>query len=64
MSRGKSADVKLWSAEEPYLYELLMEVHRCGRDALQEVDSRQRVGFRRFEMKDGHDDSERKADCV
>lgn len=42
---------KLWSAEEPYLYELQIEVYdEMGN--LQEVAS-QRIGFRRFEMKDG-----------
>ena len=42
---------KLWSAEEPYLYELQLEVYdEAG--CLQEVTS-QRIGFRRFEMKDG-----------
>lgn len=42
---------KLWSAEEPYLYELQIEVYdEAG--ACIEVTS-QRIGFRRFEMKDG-----------
>lgn len=42
---------KLWSAEEPYLYELQMEV--CDEaGGLTEVIP-QRIGFRRFEMKDG-----------
>lgn len=42
---------KLWSAEVPYLYELRIEIYdEAG--ALQEVTS-QRIGFRRFEMKDG-----------
>lgn len=45
------AAVKLWSAEAPYLYELQMEVYdETG--VLLEVTS-QRVGFRRFQMKDG-----------
>ena len=42
---------KLWSAEEPYLYELELEVYD-GTGELLEVTS-QRIGFRRFEMKDG-----------
>lgn len=42
---------KLWSAEMPYLYELQIEVYN-KEGALMEVTS-QRVGFRRFEMKDG-----------
>ncbi|MBP3490062.1 MAG: DUF4981 domain-containing protein [Roseburia sp.] len=42
---------KLWSAEEPYLYELRIEVlDEAGE--LSEVIS-QKIGFRRFEMKDG-----------
>ena len=41
----------LWSAEDPQLYDLTVEV--CdGAGTLQEVIP-QRVGFRRFEMKDG-----------
>ncbi len=42
---------KLWSAEEPNLYDLLVEVFDEN-DVLSEVFV-QRVGFRRFEMKDG-----------
>ena len=45
------ADVKLWSAEEPYLYELRMEVYDAA-GTLQEVVA-SKIGFRRFEMKDG-----------
>ena len=45
------ADVKLWSAEEPYLYELRMEVYDAAGN-LQEVVA-SKIGFRRFEMKDG-----------
>ena len=42
---------KIWSAEVPYLYELQIEVYdETG--VLMEVTS-QRIGFRRFEMKDG-----------
>lgn len=42
---------KLWSAEEPYLYDMTLEVYdTCGN--LTEVIP-QKVGFRRFEMKDG-----------
>ncbi len=44
-------NVKLWSAEEPNLYELLLTV-RDGSGAVTEVIA-QGVGFRRFEMKDG-----------
>ena len=41
----------MWSAEDPQLYDLTVEV--CdGAGTLQEVIP-QRVGFRRFEMKDG-----------
>ena len=41
----------LWSAEDPQLYDLVLEVYNeAGK--LQEVIP-QRVGFRRFEMKDG-----------
>ncbi len=55
---GKEAVVKetvsqpqLWSAEDPQLYQLLLNV----KDAEGEVTEviRQNVGFRRFEMKDG-----------
>ena len=42
---------KLWSAEDPQLYDLILTVYDKS-DALQEVIS-QKVGFRRFEMKDG-----------
>ena len=42
---------KLWSAEIPYLYELQMEVYDDA-GLLLEVTS-QRIGFRRFEMKNG-----------
>lgn len=42
---------QLWSAEQPYLYELALEVYD-GDGVLNEVIS-QRIGFRRFEMKDG-----------
>lgn len=44
-------DVKLWSAEMPNLYKLIIEV-RDENGALCEVIP-QLVGFRRFEMKDG-----------
>ena len=47
----KVADPVLWSAEEPQLYDLTLEVYNEARE-LQEVIP-QRVGFRRFEMKDG-----------
>ena len=42
---------KLWSAECPYLYEVQIEVYDEA-DTLMEVTS-QRIGFRRFEMKNG-----------
>lgn len=42
---------KLWSAEIPYLYELCMEISDAA-GKLTEVIS-QKIGFRRFEMKDG-----------
>ena len=41
----------LWSAEDPQLYDLTLEVYNEAGE-LQEVIP-QRVGFRRFEMKDG-----------
>ena len=41
----------LWSAEDPQLYDLTMEVYNESGE-LQEVIP-QKVGFRRFEMKDG-----------
>ena len=41
----------LWSAEDPQLYDLTMEIYNESSE-LQEVIP-QRVGFRRFEMKDG-----------
>lgn len=47
----EAGGVKLWSAEEPNLYGLLLEVYD-GADRLVEVVP-YRVGFRRFEMKDG-----------
>ena len=47
----KVADPVLWSAENPQLYDLTLEVYNEAGE-LQEVIP-QRVGFRRFEMKDG-----------
>ena len=47
----KVADPVLWSAEDPQLYGLTLEVYNEAGE-LQEVIP-QRVGFRRFEMKDG-----------
>ena len=41
----------LWSAEDPQLYDLTMEIYNESGE-LQEVIP-QKVGFRRFEMKDG-----------
>lgn len=45
------ADPRLWSAEDPYLYDLTIEV-RDPRGALTEVIA-QRVGVRRFGIEDG-----------
>ena len=42
---------ELWSAEDPQLYDLVLEVYNEAEE-LQEVVP-QKVGFRRFEMKDG-----------
>ena len=47
----KIEDPVLWSAEDPQLYDLTLEVYNEAGE-LQEVIP-QRVGFRRFEMKDG-----------
>ena len=47
----KVEDPVLWSAEDPQLYDLVLEVYNEAGE-LQEVIP-QRVGFRRFEMKDG-----------
>ena len=47
----KVADPVLWSAEDPQLYDLTLEVYNEAGE-IQEVIP-QRVGFRRFEMKDG-----------
>lgn len=40
---------KLWSAEEPVLYDLLLEVMREEGEVTEVIP--QKVGFRRFEMK-------------
>ncbi|MCR5577113.1 MAG: DUF4981 domain-containing protein [Oscillospiraceae bacterium] len=42
---------KLWSAEEPKLYTLLIEVGNTAGSVTEVI--RQRVGFRRFELRDG-----------
>lgn len=42
---------KLWSAEEPYLYHMALEVSDADGNVLEYIV--QKVGFRRFEMKDG-----------
>ena len=42
---------RLWSAEDPQLYTLLIEV--CGRSGQVTEVIRQRLGFRRFELKNG-----------
>ncbi len=44
-------DVILWSAELPFLYELLLEVYDEQGELLEIIP--QKVGFRRFEMKNG-----------
>ncbi|MDD6307172.1 MAG: glycoside hydrolase family 2 TIM barrel-domain containing protein [Clostridiales bacterium] len=41
----------LWSAERPYLYELVLEL--CKADGVVCEVVSQKIGFRRFEMKDG-----------
>ena len=47
----KVEDPLLWSAEDPQLYDLVIEVYTEAEE-LQEVVP-QKIGFRRFEMKDG-----------
>ena len=47
----KVEDPVLWSAEDPQLYDLVLEVYNEAGE-LQEIVP-QKVGFRRFEMKDG-----------
>lgn len=48
---GRISDIHLWSGEDPYLYELTILLYdECGK--LSEVIP-QKVGFRRFELKDG-----------
>ena len=42
---------KLWSAEEPALYDLTLEVYDDAGNLTEVIP--QKVGFRRFEMKDG-----------
>lgn len=42
---------KLWSAETPYLYDLYIEIFDDADHILEAVH--QKIGFRRFEMKDG-----------
>lgn len=49
--RGSVLDVKAWSAESPYLYQL--EVTISGRDGEVLEIVREKTGFRRFEMKNG-----------
>ena len=41
----------LWSAEEPNLYDLLIRLRNAAGEVIEVV--RERIGFRRFEMKDG-----------
>ena len=42
---------RLWSAEDPYLYELCLEVRDRSGDLMETI--REPVGFRRMEIKDG-----------
>ncbi|KAI4448712.1 Beta-galactosidase [Eubacterium plexicaudatum ASF492] len=42
---------QLWSAEEPYLYDMLLEVFDESENLTEVIP--QKIGFRRFEMKDG-----------
>ncbi len=42
---------RLWSAEEPYLYDMVLEIFDSS-GSLTEIIP-QKIGFRRFEMKDG-----------
>ncbi len=42
---------KLWSAEAPYLYDMVLEVYDEGGNLTEVIP--QKIGFRRFEMKDG-----------
>ena len=42
---------RLWSAEEPYLYDMLLEVYDEAGNLTEVIP--QKIGFRRFEMKDG-----------
>lgn len=44
-------DPKLWSAEQPYLYELRLEVYDAEGNRTEVIS--QKTGFRRFEIKDG-----------
>lgn len=56
------ADVKLWSAEEPYLYELRMEVYDAAGNLQEVVAIKDRLPPVRDE---GRTDAfKRKADCV
>lgn len=49
--RGEVEAPALWSAEDPQLYDLVLEIFD-GNGSLQEIIP-QKTGFRRFEMKDG-----------
>lgn len=44
-------DLKLWSAEKPYLYTLIVTVKDAGGKVCEVVS--EKVGFRQFELKDG-----------
>lgn len=45
------AQPRLWSAETPYLYDMMLEVHDADGNLTEVIP--QKIGFRRFEMKDG-----------
>ncbi len=42
---------KLWSAETPYLYDMQLEIFDASQNLTEVIP--QKIGFRRFEMKDG-----------
>lgn len=44
-------DVRLWSAENPYLYHMILTIKKSNGDTVEAIG--QKVGFRKFEMKNG-----------